>query len=601
MATVCFHAIPEYLELLLLTFCVGASICLLCVFRNPTTLNVSPSDRVWHLLRISTLAMVVISFANLLVRVAEMSGQPFTAVFSLLPMVITRTHLGHVWLIRMAAIVLMSVMANSGKRFRGSLLFLSLMLGIGLVVSMTWSATGHAADSGDFRLPEIIEWLHLLSVLFWGGGLFVLSLTVIPDMAHTGDQAARYMAGTAARFSRIAGIAVAVIALTAIYNVVVYVGSLDALMKALYGRIVIVKTVLFFLLLNLGAINRYVNIPFLRQISGCTETGGDVVGGAFSRCLAPLSRRLKEGRLSLRFENIIRAEALLMALVLLCAVMLRHEVPGRHFLHREHAPGTAGHGHLHRAAGGPEPVVLLETNPSDITAGRPVQMRVRIQWWDGRPLEGLIAHHDRLLHAIIIGSDLTHFAHIHPEDLGPVTGDMLKEAVFPLLFTFPEAGRYLIGLDFATADGLYSKTLHVNIKGQPPMGGQKIDFANEKDFGEYHISLHIAEAGIEAGRETELKYIITRKGRPVTDLEPFLGAPMHLAIVREDLASFIHTHGRIPGTVHNSNHEEIKPSVKFGPEINASVVFPDKGNYKVFSQMKERGRVLLFDFAVKVR
>ena len=192
MALVCFHAIPEYLELLLLTFCVGVPISLLWVFRNPPTLNVSPSDRAWRLLRLGSLAMAVISFANLLVRIAEMSGQPFTSVFSLLPDVIAGTHLGHVWLIRMAAILLMSVMANAGKRFRGSPSFLSLMLGIGLVVSMTWSATGHAADSGDFSLPEIMDWLHLLSVLFWGGGLFVIYLTAIPDMARTDGQSAAW-------------------------------------------------------------------------------------------------------------------------------------------------------------------------------------------------------------------------------------------------------------------------------------------------------------------------------------------------------------------------------------------------------------------------
>ncbi|HTP64590.1 MAG TPA: CopD family protein [Geobacteraceae bacterium] len=338
MALVCFHAIPEYLELLLLTFCVGVPISLLWVFRNPPTLNVSPSDRAWRLLRLGSLAMAVISFANLLVRIAEMSGQPFTSVFSLLPDVIAGTHLGHVWLIRMAAILLMSVMANAGKRFRGSPSFLSLMLGIGLVVSMTWSATGHAADSGDFSLPEIMDWLHLLSVLFWGGGLFVIYLTAIPDMARTDGQSARYMAEAAARFSRIAGSAVAVIALTAIYNAVVYVGSLDAFVEAPYGRIVIAKAALFFLLLNLGASNRYVNIPFLWQQTGCTEAERGFVASAVSRCFAPLSRRLKEGRLSLRFESIIRAEAFLITLVLLCAVMLRHEVPGRHFLHRDVDP-----------------------------------------------------------------------------------------------------------------------------------------------------------------------------------------------------------------------------------------------------------------------
>jgi len=42
------------------------------------------------------------------------------------------------------------------------------------------------------------------------------------------------------------------------------------------------------------------------------------------------------------------------------------------------------------------------------------------------------------------------------------------------------------------------------------------------------------------------------------------------------------------------------PPKKFGPEIDAEIVFPSKGVYKIFSQASHRGKVLLFDFMVKV-
>jgi hypothetical protein len=39
---------------------------------------------------------------------------------------------------------------------------------------------------------------------------------------------------------------------------------------------------------------------------------------------------------------------------------------------------------------------------------------------------------------------------------------------------------------------------------------------------------------------------------------------------------------------------------KFGPKIEAAVVFPAKGIYKIFSQVERRGKVLLFEFMVDV-
>jgi hypothetical protein len=38
----------------------------------------------------------------------------------------------------------------------------------------------------------------------------------------------------------------------------------------------------------------------------------------------------------------------------------------------------------------------------------------------------------------------------------------------------------------------------------------------------------------------------------------------------------------------------------FGPEIEASVIFPVKGVYKIFSEIKHQGRVRVLDFMVTV-
>jgi putative copper export protein len=535
------------------------------------------------------------SVIDLIMRASEMSGKPTSAVFPLLPAVISRTHLGRVWLIRIAALLLLALTLTAGRRFRDARSFLAFVLGLTLVASMTESASGHASDKGDFSLREIMDWLHLLGTSVWGGGLLVLSLFVAPALLRPGDRSAQCIAGVAQRFSRIAAVAVATVALTALYNVWTYVGSFEALLKAPYGRTVLAKTALFLLLINLGAFNHYINVPLLQQWAGKSMDIRGIIDRAVRRLVVPFFGNQPGYSIAVRFRRMVRVEAFLIVVVLLCAAALRHEVPARHYLHLQHTK-------MEHAQQAPEPVVSLQTKPERIAVGIPVAMTVLIEDRDGKPLEGLEVSHERILHAIVIGKDLNVFAHIHPEDIGRITREMRKKATFPLSFTFPKAGEYLIGIDFAVAGQTHSKSFSLNVAGEPAMGGPKVDFSKTKDFGEYRVTLTTPEK-VKAGEETRLAYFIERNGEAVKDLNPYLGAAMHLAVVPTDLKLFIHAHGITPGEPHHHmDHMDMHahPPKRFGPEIDADVIFPVKGIYKIFSQVEHKGKVLLFDFMVNV-
>jgi hypothetical protein len=100
-----------------------------------------------------------------------------------------------------------------------------------------------------------------------------------------------------------------------------------------------------------------------------------------------------------------------------------------------------------------------------------------------------------------------------------------------------------------------------------------------------------------------LNYVFRTKGKPVTDLEPWLEAPMHLAIVSGDLKHFLHVHGELPGMSHahgGEHHMHMAVPAKFGPRIEVPVVFPAKGLYEVFGQVSYGGRVVLTKFMVEV-
>jgi putative copper resistance protein D len=601
------HSMPHWVELISIAFFTGILVFSLFILSDAENPDPRLRNRLWLFFLVSVAAAIVGSVINLLLRVGEMSGETVISSFPMVPSVLFKTHSGRVWLIRIVCLVLMFVTGKI-KKIRGTRLVLIVLFCLSTIIAFTDSASGHAADKGDFSVAEIMDWIHLQGALVWGGGIFALAVVILPHMVKQDDNAAPSIAGAAASFSRIAGITVGIIALTALYQVWVNAGSIEALVKSSYGRMIIAKTVLFFLLLGLGAFNRYVSVPLLQEWAGITATSPGIISRLVVPVLMSLTRELKGRPLAVRFMRNVRAEALLVVGILLCAALLRHEIPARHYLHLEHMHGA---GHLagpehgehmsHHAGTGPAPFVHLETNPVHITAGTLVSMTVHLEDRQGRPIEGLTIHHERILHAIIIGQDLNVFAHIHPEDLGPITDEMVRTATFPLHFTFPKAGAYLVGLDFALPDGLYSKSVSLNVSGQPMMGKPSVDTSRDKNFGEYHASLMAPSKSIEAGPETLLRFLITKNGRPVTDLGPFLGAAMHLAVASTDLTQFIHAHGVAPDDSHaHAEHVHTMHSERFGPEIDTFIVFPVKGVYKIFCQVKHKDKVLLFDFMVEV-
>ncbi len=238
------------------------------------------------------------------------------------------------------------------------------MLCIAVIIAMTESASGHASDKGDFSIPEIMDFLHLLAACAWGGGLLALSLVILPNLARAGDQQAALIADIARRFSRIAGIAVGIIAITALYNAWAFVGSFEAIWTSPYGWTVFAKVILFSLLISLGAFNRYVSVPLLLEWGGVSRTGRGMITRVASHVFSRYFRNPDGPTIAFRFKRSVRVEAMLMLGALLCAAMLRHEIPARHHSHIEHE-------RQRHAAKGPTPVVNLETEPSKITARTP--------------------------------------------------------------------------------------------------------------------------------------------------------------------------------------------------------------------------------------
>jgi putative copper resistance protein D len=343
--TVFVHGITAWLELMSLAFCIGVLVCRLLVFPPSAVAESSEygdfSGNAWLLFGIALAVLFAGSAVDLFIRAAGMSGRPVSAVFPVLSTVLSQTHYGRVWIVRIAAVLLLSFFLWSGLRYRDSRIFLVSALTLALFIAATRSASGHASDAGDFSMAEIMDWLHIVAASVWGGGLFVLSVAILPEIIRPHDLPAPLLASVASRFSRMAGIAVGVLALTALYNAWLHVGSLEGLWLTPYGGTVIIKILLFFLLINLGAFNRYVSVPMLQQLGGIDPGRRGIIGRLAVRIM-PGQGCQDAHSAGLRFMQSVRTEAVLIAIILLFAALLVQQVPTRHALH-----AVSGHGHSH--------------------------------------------------------------------------------------------------------------------------------------------------------------------------------------------------------------------------------------------------------------
>lgn len=329
MATI-ISSITEWVKLLSLFFCIGALVIRLWIIPS----SVVSFVQAWRFFTIGMVIIVLTSFADLLISGTRLSGQNFPGVLAFLPEVITKTHFGRVWIIRVAALALIATLLAIGRHRPDSRTSLKVLLGTVLLLSITQSASGHAADKGDFSLAEIADWLHLMAVSVWGGGLLVLSFVVLPPFNdHSSQQGADHIPGIAQRFSTMAGIAVGVVAITASVNGWFYIGEPKTLWTTPYGATSLCKAILFIALLMLGALNRYISVPLLNKMhnSLLLDQNENIASRMFTHF------RPGHGKDVLReFTRNVKIEAYLVITIVFLAALLRSEVPPRHLAHLDH-------------------------------------------------------------------------------------------------------------------------------------------------------------------------------------------------------------------------------------------------------------------------
>ena len=126
--------------------------------------------------------------------------------------------------------------------------------GAGGLLLATLVPESHAVAQGF--LPILSVWLHLVAVAFWTGGLLALPILLFgPLNAPDPEGRAKLRRRTVRRFSQVAVVAVSVVVATGLYNALLNVSGLAALVGTAYGRALFMKLGMTVLLLVVGGIN----------------------------------------------------------------------------------------------------------------------------------------------------------------------------------------------------------------------------------------------------------------------------------------------------------------------------------------------------------
>jgi len=123
----------------------------------------------------------------------------------------------------------------------------------------TSSFTGHAAVASPRWAGLLNDFVHLAAGSIWFAGIVLLAV-FLPDAWRGRSEPERlaFLAPVVVRFSRVALIAIAVVALTGVVNSLFNVAAFGDLFGSAYGVTLTLKLLLFAGILAMGAVNHFV-------------------------------------------------------------------------------------------------------------------------------------------------------------------------------------------------------------------------------------------------------------------------------------------------------------------------------------------------------
>ncbi|MET7817706.1 copper resistance CopC family protein [Micromonospora zamorensis] len=226
------------------------------------------------------------------------------------------------------------------------------------------------------------------------------------------------------------------------------------------------------------------------------------------------------------------------------------------------------------SAGGYTLQPLERSQPPGVRA----DYRFRIVGTDRQPATRFAVVHDKPLHLIVVGRDLSGYQHLHPT--------MAPDGTWSVPVTLARPGGYRVYADFSvTATNGTQVPLVLGVDHTVPGAHTPTALPPvqaETTAGPYAVSMNgTPTVGVTAPMHFQVS------GAPTTpvQLEPHLGAYGHLVVVREGDLGYVHVH---------PEPELVDGSVKFW------LTAPSSGRYRAFFDFQVAGKVHTAEFTINV-
>lgn len=205
---------------------------------------------------------------------SQMSGMPLSAVLpaGVLVIVLTQTHFGTAWLIRLALVAILAGCLVVQRFTRNQVpAVIGALAAAAFVASLAWAGHGAAAEDVPFdaiHLPADI--LHLLATGAWLGALVPLGMLLAEARREGSADAVTAAQAATLRFSTLGLTCVGTLLVTGVVNTWFLAGTVAALVGTLYGQLLLVKVALFVVMIAVASRNRRRFIPRLTDVAGKT-------------------------------------------------------------------------------------------------------------------------------------------------------------------------------------------------------------------------------------------------------------------------------------------------------------------------------------------
>jgi hypothetical protein len=252
----------------------------------------------------------------------------------------------------------------------------------------------------------------------------------------------------------------------------------------------------------------------------------------------------------------------------------------------------------------------FSTVPAVVRPGEKATLRFKIfHPGSGEPIKKFESVHERQYHLFVISQDMEYFQHIHPEER--------PDGTWTIDVTLPKAGYYKVLSDFLPSGGA-SQFIARPLVTAGYAGDLAADSAHlvpdtvfTKTVSDITATLSTDPPAFSVGQYGHLTFQLSDAvtGRPITDLQTYLGAFGHTLIMSEDMADYVHSHPldilAQPDDDGGPPQFVIPPgadleALRGGPTVTFEGLWPKPGLYRAWTQFRRHDKVSTFSFTFNV-